>query len=231
MKILAVVQVFWIMFQVIVRTARRMDVTQLELGTTAFSVCAVFTYSRLFKKPKGVQIAVALAECDRDDALAFLNTQRDSSGNRRSQMIRFMPQFFGLKSSTSPSPRKGPVSNDAFDNDYHLAGVIMGAVIFGSIHVAGWRLTFPTEIEKTFWRTASIVLTGLPPTMFIPAILRLYLHIRGLSWRFIRWWDVLSGTLYVIARLFMLVEIFRTLGFLHPRAFISTWATNIPHVA
>jgi len=36
--------------------------------------------------------------------------------------------------------------------------------------------------------------------------------------------------LYVMARLFLLVEIFRTLCFLPSDAYISTWTTNIPHV-
>jgi hypothetical protein len=37
--------------------------------------------------------------------------------------------------------------------------------------------------------------------------------------------------LYVVARLYLLVEIFRTLFFLLPSAYVSTWATNVPHVA
>jgi hypothetical protein len=36
---------------------------------------------------------------------------------------------------------------------------------------------------------------------------------------------------YVLARLFLIVEMFRILCFLPPDAYLSTWATNIPHLA
>ena len=38
-------------------------------------------------------------------------------------------------------------------------------------------------------------------------------------------------TLYILARLFLMVEIFRTLCFLPPEAYVATWASNIPHIA
>jgi hypothetical protein len=34
---------------------------------------------------------------------------------------------------------------------------------------------------------------------------------------------------YILARLFLLVEIFRTLGFLPPDAFVDTWSGSLPH--
>jgi hypothetical protein len=44
-------------------------------------------------------------------------------------------------------------------------------------------------------------------------------------------WFIFNISLYVAARLFLLVEIFRTLLFLPPSAYVSTWAANVPHVA
>lgn len=35
---------------------------------------------------------------------------------------------------------------------------------------------------------------------------------------------------YVIVRLFLVFEVFRTLYFLRPRAFVATWPSSIPHV-
>jgi hypothetical protein len=34
---------------------------------------------------------------------------------------------------------------------------------------------------------------------------------------------------YILARLFLLVEVFRTLGFLPPDAFVDTWSGSLPH--
>ena len=42
---------------------------------------------------------------------------------------------------------------------------------------------------------------------------------------------VVLCSLYLLARLYLLVEVFRTLCFLPPDAYISTWAANIPHIA
>ena len=36
---------------------------------------------------------------------------------------------------------------------------------------------------------------------------------------------------YVVCRLYLVVEIFRCLCFLPPSAYVATWATNVPHVA
>ena len=41
---------------------------------------------------------------------------------------------------------------------------------------------------------------------------------------------ILITGMYAVARLFILVEAFRTLYFLPPAAFISSWASNLPHI-
>jgi hypothetical protein len=43
-------------------------------------------------------------------------------------------------------------------------------------------------------------------------------------------WGLVFGIIYIIARLFLLVETFRTLGFLPPDAFVATWVSDIPSV-
>lgn len=51
-KTLAVIQVFWMMLQVLIRDSRKIDIAPLEVAVMAFSICAVITYALLFKKPK-----------------------------------------------------------------------------------------------------------------------------------------------------------------------------------
>lgn len=52
---MAVIQVSWVAVQVIVRSAKGLTILQLELMTTAFSLCAIITYLFLIPKPQGVQ--------------------------------------------------------------------------------------------------------------------------------------------------------------------------------
>jgi hypothetical protein len=177
-KSVAAVQVIWVILQVIVQAAKKLDVSQLELATTAFSVCAIIAYCLLFHKPKGMEVALVLTDCDRAAALQYLN-RPDRHGRRKDRIIRFIPDFFRLETKVLVTARIGRISNDAMDNELQVIGVIIGGVVFGSIHVAGWSLTFPTEVEKIFWRVASIVLMTLLPVMFIPAGIRCIWAILG----------------------------------------------------
>jgi hypothetical protein len=110
-------------------------------------------------------------------------------------------------------------------------GLILGGIIFGSIHVAGWNLTFPTMVEQKLWRISSILITTLLPIVFLPHLCQLWLPELPEARIPTQVWGLVFGTLYIAARLFILVEIFRTLLYLPPDAYISTWASNVPHVA
>jgi hypothetical protein len=112
----------------------------------------------------------------------------------------------------------------------HL-GVAIGGVIFGALHIAAWNLSFPTWIEQTLWRAASIMSTVLLPVMYVPLLVNEFFHRGRVSPRFIKIWDLVFGSLYVVARAFLLVEIFRTLFYLPEDAYLTTWAASLPHVA
>ena len=38
------------------------------------------------------------------------------------------------------------------------------------------------------------------------------------------------GVVYLLSRVYITVEVFRALCFLPPRAFVATWASNLPHI-
>lgn len=63
-KALAVIQVLWIITQIIIRAVSGLSVSQLEL-VVAFSVCTVTTYLFLIQKPQGVQIPMRPIVVDR----------------------------------------------------------------------------------------------------------------------------------------------------------------------
>jgi len=146
-----------------------------------------------------------------------------------------------LRSSYSSSQRKS-VPNDYINTEIgpisaYIGGMILGGVTFGSIHVAGWNLELPTPIEQKLWRIASILMTCLLPVVFISPLLAgsgisLFDFLdQGKSWVSVQSWTFVLGIIYIAARLFTLVEIFRTLLYLPLDAYISIWALNIPHVS
>jgi hypothetical protein len=118
-----------------------------------------------------------------------------------------------------------------------MAGLLLGGIIFGAVHVAAWDFVFPTLLERNLWRAASIACTAVP-LFAVLIIIHLVLMPRddegtGISvyQAFLMILFTLLWVLYFAARLLLLVEIFRTLCFLPPSAYVATWAANVPHVA
>lgn len=56
-----------------------------------------------------------------------------------------------------------------------------------------------------------------------------YIQLKHLNWIWLGWILGLA-CIYILARLFVLVEIFRTLYLLPPEAFLTTWSASIPHL-
>jgi hypothetical protein len=104
-----------------------------------------------------------------------------------------------------------------------IIAMILGALVFGGIHVAARNFVFPTWIELIFWRCASVFSAALFLLVIIAACLQKTFLKAARPVRIISF-------LYCVARLFLLVEIFRTLCFLPPEAYISTWTSSIPHI-
>ena len=236
-KALAALQVFWVTVQVIVRTARGLAVSQLELVVTAFSICAIITYIFLISKPQGVQVPMRPLVIRRDDfKLApdvgwdllriFCTPGRDT----RVEFTKEMPMV--IPNDSMPHADSGVAMLG------YPTAIAIGSLIFGAVHVAGWKLTFPTPIEQKLWRIASIIITSLPLVALTimsfggAALDHVLGDVIGSSFleQVAKLFGFGNGIIYIIARLFLLVETFRSLGFLPPDAYVDTWVSNIPSV-
>jgi len=237
-KGITTLQVLWFIFQVIVRTVRRLSISQLEVAVTAFGVCGIITYILVLPKPKGVNLSIGLMEFEHHIPIE----QKTFDWLRHRTLKSFVRGFFMPRASFLNLRQINGchIPNDAWDGRcrgfQHClnSGITVGSVIFGGIHVAAWNLSFPTPVEQILWRIASIMSTALLPIMYIVFLLD-YVLLRyrsGLSlFPYRKSLNLIIGGLYVIARLFLLVEIFRTLFYLPEDAYITTWASNIPHVS
>ncbi|KAH0533937.1 hypothetical protein FGG08_007446 [Glutinoglossum americanum] len=226
-KLLTVFQVFWFVLQVIVRAVKGLNISQLEIAVTAFAFCAIITYILVLPKPKGAQIPITLMEFETAipiERLDYLHV-RELQGYIRGL---FDP---GEGIVDSVDIVGAAIPNDALQPSqaiiYLHIGVTIGGVIFGTIHIAAWNFTFPTLIEQALWRAASIMSTGLLPVMYV-VLLANEFYVR-VPHRFIKIWDIVFGELYLAARLFLLVEAFRTLFYLPADAYVTTWTASVPH--
>jgi len=251
-KFLTILQISWLIIQLIVRYQNELLSSQLEITTLAFSVCSMITYAILWNRPRGIttRYRVKATKVPKEDEI-------------------ISPAIFGpgylwtwhrFREREDEGLHLMPIPNDAghavdvrhlfsgYENTFVLrtliewlrynhpavvsviVGSVLGGTIFGGLHCLAWNFSFPTHTELVLWRTCSILTTILPP-------LSVYFNIQ---WSYYNGWaEPEEGTAarrlhgrvllvcfiipYILARLFLLFEIFWTLFFLPPDAFVDTW--------
>jgi hypothetical protein len=237
-RIIAIAQISWIVIQIIARASRHLAITQLEIGVAAFSICAIILYGINWEKPKGVLVPWTILSYENDIPADVLNTlggggrPNTSSIDQIAVIIKdwsknFRPKWKGGKAARGSRVPNHFTSSGILGNaDRDSWGVALGSILFGVVHLAAVNFHFPTTEERICWIAASTYCTSLAALVIL---------LRGLRDVLGDWWlfdglTLILILLYIMARLFLLVELFRTLGFLPPSAFVATWASNIPHV-
>jgi hypothetical protein len=223
-KAIAIVQISWATLQIIARTVRKLPISQLELAVLAFAACAAVIYGLYWTKPKDIRCTTTILQYQHQIPLETLPKIK------RSEYDSLVRWFF----TENELGWQGPIRNDSTSNNSYggvwlLTAMTLGAVLFCGIHVAAWNFTFPTRTEAIFWRCASIYATAFMP--FLAVLVAICYFLEFFSNIMAKAILPLLSILYLVARLFLLVEVFRTLCFLPHRAYLSTWATNIPHVS
>jgi hypothetical protein len=112
---------------------------------------------------------------------------------------------------------------------YYEVGLILSAIIFGACRCIAWGFEFPTPVEQALWRVASVFTTTAFPGYYL--IWGALCRLTGLRYKTAQ--QVLPFTtfaLYAICRFYIMAELFRSLFYLPPNAFVATWSVSIPHI-
>ncbi|KAL6713168.1 hypothetical protein ACLMJK_009289 [Lecanora helva] len=219
-KVLAVGQLGWLLVQVIVRGAYGHPPSQLEIFTLAFAVCTLVMYVLLWFKPQDMRTPLYIKACRRFNAKECVELA--SKGPIELCVSDFHQ---GISNSSIHSPF------------IVLAlGSGVGSLIFGGVHCAAWNLSFPTTTERLLWRVASVA-TAVLPLIGVGNGTILHSLIAKMSMRWttkydacLAWSQHTLGLLYVLARLYITVEIFLSLRFLDPGVYSTRWVDNLPHI-
>jgi len=112
--------------------------------------------------------------------------------------------------------------------------VVTITLAFGGIHCIGWTFDFPSNIERTLWRVASISITGIPILVFPLGVLGDMVD-NVFKKRFgdfcINMSVILPLSFYLLSRLALLVLSLLPLRSLPSAAFhVVHWTSIIPHV-
>jgi hypothetical protein len=221
-RTIAVVQILWVSIQILIRAARHLAISQLEIAVVAFASCAVVMYGLNWYKPKGVEISITIMQYRGEapkqafDSLAMMSNE----GSALTDCTTIMRTFLGRPAE----PKGAPISNVFTRDDWGAwFGLILGSLVFGGIHLAAWKFEFPTRTEQILWWSASLWCTCFCVVFYLCLTLLFVTFPPNVSVED-RLLDVGQMVLlftYVVARLFLLVEVFRTLCFLPPDAYVG----------
>jgi len=172
-KGIAVLQISELMLSLIARAARHLAISQLEIITVAFAVCAVVTYCFSWNKPQNVKTATTI----------FI--PRHLSCKEERDVMELEPKellvlFAGTKTSMWGSPFRR-IRNGSIELSDRLVQPVsvwltLAVMIFGAIHLAAWNFAFPSQAERIMWRTSSTAITSLPLFSLLNSVLSSKLH-------------------------------------------------------
>ena len=211
-KSITILQVSYFCISCFVRLGRRLPITLLELGTLGFAACSMVSYTVLFKKPRAVNSTVILPD---------------------------------LKLGTCPSAAKvvkdnGPLLKSAgtakWKSDTWVPTILL-SIVLRAIHISSWNLAFPSQVDRWLWRSCAIASAASPLLWMGLSLPVLAMTLTNFSdsaivaglWVTALQQAILIGV-YVIARTVLMALMARSLFFLPPEAFATTWATSIPHL-
>ena len=159
-----------------------------------------------------------------------------------SQLVggRDEPMSGKMRVATFYTPRAGD-SSSAWPKLF----LLFLSVVFGGLHCAAWFLYFPSHIERTLWRSGSIIITAVPFLAVMQEFIttRLFLdflrtHKRSTVGTTIKILMTVYGSFplfmviaYVVARFLLLFQCLFLLRDLPPKAFQTVaWTHFIPHL-
>ncbi|KAK3368841.1 hypothetical protein B0T24DRAFT_668444 [Lasiosphaeria ovina] len=227
-KVLASLQICWLILQLAVRAYSGKPSSPLEIMTVAFAASSVITYLFLLHHPRDAEIRV------------YVPAARAASVGDMTAVAQKYPSWW-LPLYSPPDSIPNQCINCAprgwFDKlratRAWVGFFVIGNVVFGGLHLLAWDSSFPTPTERMLWRVATFV------TIFVLVGAALLDYAR---WSFprskgvkrLRDWKLrvysifydpllaLCSITIVLARLFLFLEAYRSLYYLPREVYSGT---------
>ena len=233
-KLIACGQALWLATQVVSRLYQHRAVTLLEVSTCAYVSCALLSYAAWWKKPQGCTSPIIIT-CS---AEAMSEICSGSFKGYYSEIQVTWKALFWAGRHWSKF-MDAIDTNNFMDLGYNvfLGLTALCPTLFGAIHVASWNTRLPSGVELWMWRGSSIYC--LTAGVVFAIAVNVLADVLGGSQRLRDWYeDVLTyfifaflPLVYIIVRIYMIVEVFLSLRALPRSAFESVqWSSFIPHV-
>ena len=238
----AILQLTWLVIQMIARASEDLAISLLEVMTLAFAVCAIATYILLWHKPQDVMTPTYV------DATDILTREQVIGLAARCPVSTLMVKEFWLHGvairamadNIFPWTRGIPVRFWRQQNTLYLnpifIGIGFGGVLFGTVHFIAWNFQFPTPVERILWRVSCCMIISIP--LLGTGLYFITLHnarkemesdTKSSVW--LRPFTATCVLLYLLARLYLMTEVFRSLAYAPLSTFQEiNWPSAIPHV-
>ncbi|KAL8706035.1 MAG: hypothetical protein Q9201_000920 [Fulgogasparrea decipioides] len=220
----AILQITALVIQIIARSFQNLATTLLEVNVLAFAACAIVTYALLWHKPQDVKVPIYI------DVPTILTRDQIIKLAARAPVATLMINDFWLHGVSiraqsdsvfpwTPGIRlKLPFNSVSVLVSPVVAGIGGGGLIFGAIHFVAWNFHFPTPVERLLWRMSCTVLIVFPliGTAFYWIMQRFAAKlgaedtgvnraIRPIAW--------IISLVYLVARGYIVIEVFRALAY------------------
>ena len=221
-KFIACGQALWLVTQVVSRICQHQAVTLLEVSTLAYAACALTAYIAWWKKPQNPTLPVMIS-CS-DEALPPASTDK--------------PLYYGEADLFEYVWAGQYWYSSVLSYDTALVSMLVTLcpAVFGAIHVASWNIKLLSNVEQWLWRASALYCLAAGVLVVLCDVLSNWCEER--SWipkstaeALDTFFALLIPSLYIIARLFMIVEVFLSLRALPASAYESVqWSSFIPHI-
>ena len=221
-KFFACFQGLWVLTQAISRIYQHKALSLLEVTTSAYICCAVGIYVFWWKKPQNCSVPIMITCSDKAIDELPLSAYKDQIDNW--QGLLWAGRGLG---GTVQIAAEG-YSTFAY---YCLRGlIVLSFMIFGSVHLASWNSRLPSTIELWMWRGSSLYCVSYAG-LFASMTLRDHSDEMSASYNAFDTITFCGLPVYVIIRIYMIVEVFISLRALPASAFQSVqWSSFLPHI-
>lgn len=188
-KVFAIVQSSWLVIQSIARVSAGLPITELELATMAYVLCALIMYIFWWHKPFGVEHVTVISEVARE------NLRFGSKWHRKPDVDsdEVLELFFGMV------------------EEIKIQTVIFYGVAtaFSATHLAAWNWEFSSPDVRILWRSFGLAATAAGPSTILCLFLILAIEKRsGGNWGWAAMVTlIVSIIVYGISRLGLIVLI------------------------
>ena len=251
-KMVALVQTLWLVLQCIARFVQHLPITTLEISALAYIPCTIFLVILWWHKPMDVNEPTRLTLRPAPQSQQSRLTSNDKSLPDLPRPVVVLPY---------PKFPLAHRCRQVIGETFHPIGRwgVVSAIfcfVFGGIHCTAWNFFFETPQERLAWRICSVILTVSIPFSWI--LNRAVQGILQAVWAkniererrnptfhwtrkdghgveitipVVQTIHGLGLAFYVLARLYLLVEVFLSLRSLPAGCYVTVdWLEFWPHV-